>query len=475
MPTTISRGPRQQTQGQTNVTFCDNCGNPVEGEAGIHVDEQHFCSSDCASANDYVRCDQCGLHYDALSEEAVRLADTQFCSSTCAEQAGAARCPQCGELFLTNDTRHVVVYRDGSHDDRTLFCSEECANAAHVYTCECCGIRFLNLTRHTPTGRVCASCAFDDCDYCDECGRYFTLDHDWNDDEGCCSQCASEDRGDRFLHSYGFCPPIDFYGDTSGGKIPYLGVELETDITGERDSESLRTRQSYCHALHHLECNGRFWMTQDSSLACGVEVTSMPMTLDEHINSGLWDGVRAKAIEHGFSSHDNGRCGLHIHINRDYFGKSEARQNAGGYNLAMLVSRFEKQLTQFSRRRNNNWCEYGIHKEYISKTNSAIQNMSMFQKSSRMCEETRHEHSQCVNFQHSATFELRIFRGTLRLSTLYASLAMTQGLACAAKHHSQVWCENIDWYTLMNDIATNTENVVAKTAFIEYLAERGVA
>lgn len=184
--------------------------------------------------------------------------------------------------------------------------------------------------------------------------------------------------------------------------------------------------------------------------------------------------IREIAIEHGFTSHDNGRCGLHVHVNRAFFGKSEKRQHVGGYNLAMLVSRFEKQLTQFSRRRDNRWCSYGIHQEFIDEKHAGFKGLGIFEKSREMCVEKSYAHSQCVNFEHSATFELRIFRGTLRLETLYATLAMAHGLARAAKHHGLTWCEKATWHDLTSYILADMPDGVAKSALAAYMTERGV-
>lgn len=476
MPTTSSRRVRQQTQGQTAVVFCDTCGNSVEsdcdGETAIHVDDHYYCCDTCAEADDYMACsyDGCGIYHSVDSPSAVNIGERSFCSEVCAHAAGFTKCAQCGDWTHVDSETHVVAYNENCHDEQTHFCSVSCADANE---CESCHSWFINLQRHTSTGRICVSCATRRYEYCERCGRYSEYD-EWDDDEGCCVHCCENGNEADPLHRYGYWPPIQFYGDTHGNNAPYLGVELETDLDYD-DEEARRTRTSYCHALRALEGKDRFWLTRDGSLDCGVEVTSMPMTLDEHIGSGVWEDIRETALEHGFSSHNNGRCGLHIHVNRDYFGKSEKRQHAGGYNLAMLVSRFERQMTRFTRRKENGWCQYGLHAEFIDKANTETQSMNMFQKSDRMCERNSYAHAQCVNFEHGATFELRIFRGTLRLMTLYASLAMAQGLARAAKKHSQVWCESVDWYTLMDDIASHTENDIARAAFTEYLAERGVA
>lgn len=470
----MPRAAYRQMRGQTAVMFCDHCGSSIEDETGIHANGHQFCCDECAEAKGYAKCAHCGTYHHLTTVQGIQTEDEWFCDERCACAAGFERCAHCGQWMSVESETRIVVQYDTFDSREHHYCTRDCALNDGAVECEQCNRLFFRMECRTDSGMICRECANGDYYYCEGCGHY-TLPENWNSrDERCCS-CSDGEDENPLLHRYGYRPPTLFFGDTRQAEVPYLGVELETDADRHRADDSLKNRRDYCRALRSFDSKDRFWLTEDGSLTCGVEVTSQPMTLDEHIDSGLWGDVCKTALEHGFSSHDNGRCGLHIHVNRDYFGKSEIRQNAGGYNLAMLVSRFERQMTQFSRRKDNHWCAYGIHTEFMDKKNASTQSMSMFDKSQCMCEEKSYAHSQCVNFQHSATFELRIFRGTLRLATLYASLAMAQGLARAAKHHSQVWCETVDWYSLMDDIAANTRNETARTAFIEYLAERGVA
>ena len=479
MPTTVlertnrTMRNRRQAPGQMSATFCDHCGNghPAEDSEGwVTVGESHYCSEDCALAAGHPQCPSCST---ILTEEGdgLLIGTNCYCNVYCAERDGFRECASCGQWHPVTAEEHHEIF-DQSAETSLHCCSDACTENLGAFQCEDCQEWFTNEANRTPSGNICRRCAYEHYNYCDCCGYHVDVD-EWDDEYDRCTSCTEQYDSGEHLHRYGFRPTTKFFGDTHDNRVPYLGVELETDTSNQVERGAGLRRREYCKELAKLQTKPRFWMTQDGSLACGVEVTSHPMTLAEHMECGLWESHRECAIKHGFSSHDNGRCGLHVHVNRDFFGKSEKRQQVGGYNLAMLVSRFEKQLTQFSRRQNNTWCHYGIHNEYIDKKNLQTQTMGMFEKSKHLCEGKR-VHSQCVNFQHSATFELRIFRGTLRLETLYASFAMTQGLARAAKLHGQAWCEAVSWADLTKFILSDMESETARTALSQYMTERGV-
>ena len=214
-----------------------------------------------------------------------------------------------------------------------------------------------------------------------------------------------------------------------------------------------------------------FWLTQDGSLNNGVEVTSMPCTLDYHVSSGLWEAVRDTATAHGYRSHDTSTCGLHIHINRAFFGKSGFVQDAAAYKLTRLMQRFERQLTTFARRRDNHWCAYGTTTDY---TKTPAKNNSLLSKAADLKSCHRYTHNKALNLQHSQTFEFRIFKGTLRIETLYASLALVNGLAHVVKAHGETWCEHVTWYDLMAAAVDANDNETARNCLTAYLTDKGL-
>jgi hypothetical protein len=98
----------------------------------------------------------------------------------------------------------------------------------------------------------------------------------------------------------------------------------------------------------------------------------------------------------GCSSHDNGKCGLHIHISRSL--KTEKRKTQEK-NLKSLVYKNEEFFKLLSRRNNYEYCRFP--------------NMYNFRQN---------KHYQAVNVENDNTIEIRFFRGTLNYESFLASL-----------------------------------------------------
>lgn len=417
---------------------CERCGEWVceDDYDRVVVDGSVYCSDDCAHEDDWRQCERCGEWVHADYGLWVEGAEAWYCDADCAARDGYARCDHCGEWHPADDMREVE--NSGS--------------------CE----------------TWCDACVEGYARYCDRCETWRHEDEVQYDEASgldLCERCYEECAQSEHLHSYGFAPRIRFFG--SHVNPLYLGVELETDGGFNRGR--------YCDSLMEIEGFGeRWWMTEDSSLRNGVELTSHPITLEEHVKmAGMYQEISATAREYGFRSHDGGRCGLHIHVNRDFFGKSIAVQDACGYRMMRLLQRFESQFFAFSRRTSDQWCCYRTSRDYTPKKEDVkiLRNMgdvepSVFEKAARMAREQAH--SQALNFQHGQTFEFRIFRGTLKWPTYYACLGLVDGMSRMVKEHASTWVESVDWYTLIDEIVAHVGEPVAKAHLEAYLDEKGL-
>ena len=477
---------------------CKHCGAIVEdGEMVVAADGSVFCDEGCAEAEGYAKCDECGKWVP--TDDCIETRYGTFCSADCAHSAGYEECEHCGEWAPTDD---------GCYANGDFFCSDECAEREGWHRCEHCGDWVHVDDAYGPDDGpwFCSeSCAWNEdwrrCDRCEEWVYYEStytvyssqeeLWCEWCADNyatrcaGCyelvddnyihgdyCEDCHNESQ---HLHEYGYNPGIRFFG--GDGYVPkppmFMGVELETD--GGSD------RYNYCDDLHAIEgFPERFWMTEDGSLENGVEITSQPMTLAHHIECmGIYEEIGEMARQYGFVSHDGGRCGLHVHVNRNWFGKSTALQDAGGYKVMRLMQRFEKQLMIFSRRRDDSWCHFKTSGDYTPKetkvkihTAFGENEPGLFEKAA--CMKRERNHSQCLNFQHSNTYEFRIFRGTLKWTTYFACLGLVDGICRTAVAHGSTWVESVDWYTLIGEIVSRCSEKYAKTCLEEYLDAKGL-
>jgi len=426
------------------------------------VAERYYHDRQSALLDGWVECEKCGRWFRHDNPERLTIGESDFCSSDCANDAGYYQCEHCGDWVHEDDAVDACDY---------IYCGTSCAERDGYYQCEHCGEWHETLQDVRSTyGTVpwCGSCVDNDAYRCDDCGAYMTAgasQHIGN--SYYCPECA-ENHQDH-LHEYGYVPPIRFFGV---GPL-YLGVELETD--------SGYDRMEYCDDLMGIEgFPDRFWMTKDGSLDNGVEITSMPMTLAEHVAChGMYELIAEAARSHGFVSHNSGRCGLHIHVSRAALGKSEVVQDAGGYKMMRLLQRFERQFHIFSRRTDTNWCSYKTCGNYepmddapsISKRDDQKE-PGVLRKAAAMKRETTH--AQALNFQHGSTFEFRIFRGTLKWETYYACLAIVEGIVHTVKQHGSTWVESVTWYDLIDEIVGNVTEEFPKKCLEEYLEEKGL-
>lgn len=406
----------------------------------------------------------CCDEWEEADDDQLYIDGEWYCDTQCAHTSGFYQCERCGDWV--HEDWDDTVYIEGDY-----YCDYECAESDGWRQCSCCGEwRCEDTVRWVHDDCYCDYCSRNAC-YCEECDEY-VWDDEWNHEYDCCQFCAehihgaerpNRTRGNE-LHNYSYRETPVFYGNSDGNSHPFMGVELETDSGNDR--------AAYVTALSGLPLYHRFWLTEDGSLSNGVEIASHPMTLDEHISSGMWNDIRKTAVKHKFVSHNSGNCGMHVHINRDFFGKSEKAQHVGGLKMMRLMQRFKPQVMTFTRRTSDRWCRFETSRDYSPKNKAYNELYSLFGKALDMSYER--DHSQAVNFQHSATFELRVFRGTLKLETLYASLAFAEGLAKYCKSHGEVTIENCTWYDLIEWILVDCSNTTARACLRNYLEAKGL-
>lgn len=347
----------------------------------------------------YGWCDLCGdLH---RLNEGSYVDDTVLCPE-CAEN-NVFRCEGCGECHLYRDMVQI-----GGTDDYVCD-SWRCMESAGVYSCHDCGdyFYFRDLTQG-----------------CD--GNYY------------CEDCVPGQSG---LWNHDYKPEPEFFGDPAA---LHMGVELEID--GSCDVSGFVSEAA----------TPEIYFKEDGSLTAGesVEIVSHPCTLGYH--KGMWDRIIGTAKDYGFTSHNAETCGLHVHIDRDYLGQFETEQNYTTACIVMLFDKFWQQLVRFSRRTEyqlNQWCERtGLE---LTKADLSAPEKVADKLQNKKCNEGRYK---AVNLQNSHTVEFRLFRGTLRRETFYATLELCQVIVDWCKTHRIPELTTLTWGELIN--SQHTEYLV---------------
>lgn len=439
---------------------CANCGERMYADSvEFETDEACFCSEECMTEAGYFSCDYCYEIHALESEETVEIDGERYCSEDCAISAGYEKCADCGEWVSDSD----VIYIHGRYDDKYI-CSD-CYYGGDYFCCDHCGGHFEPDALEIDDGdtSICWNCA-DDYTTCEDCGAIIRIDDSY-DFMGYphCEECYNsnhedlDEGGDINEWNYKPCPM--FYNETTSsynydsvGDDPYEGVELEVD---KGDNPRALASELY-DEFAEIYCK------HDGSLSCGVEIVSHPCTLGYHTNKMRWKEIMQYALNRNFKSHDAGTCGLHVHVNRSFFGITKEEQDLHIAKVILIVNRFwDSHIVPFTRRNTgeiNQWARKNETGKLYKDDSSNEKCRKTITNSNNMGRYV------AVNLQNRNTIEFRIFRGTLKHETFLATLQFVDTLCRFVKTISIDDVDNLAW-----------EDIFAGTDYPElnaYLAER---
>ena len=206
-----------------------------------------------------------------------------------------------------------------------------------------------------------------------------------------------------------------------------------------------------------------FWLEEDCSLHNGIEIISQPCTLEYHQTQFPWAKIAEVARQYGGKSHDTETCGLHIHFNKSFLDgkRSELYQ----LRLLYLFERVWDGLVAFSRR------DFAQLATFAQKLNVPLLEKPARKNLRDLRRAGRCSHTQCVNLTgHAETVEIRIFRGTLDVITLLASVELVDFLVRIAKKLSTKKLQLLTWNELARKI-----DAQAYPNLAQYLGSIGLA
>jgi len=332
-----------------------------------------------------VQCEVCGVWFDVRGDEGVITEEDDCFCNHCLDK-NAKPCADCG-------TWHSLRYYE---DKNSINCgiSGEDMYGDDIYLCENCRTEYY---------------------ICDECGCLVPYDYiNEVDNMYYCPSCFENQKSEglqRYHYDgdesdYG----MEYLGIETRKQNPLMGVEAEMDCGGEDEYKIEQIKEAF--GKKYCVC------CEDGSLTDGFELISCPANLDHHITDLNWTGAFTMARKLGYLAHDPGTCGLHIHIDRKYFiGSGLSSTEIEGAMFIVLKNNVDW-IKKFSRRFKYGYCE--INGEDDGET---IKNMEDYDKKWSKKEALRkRDRYKALNFSRSDTIEFRIFRGTLNVDTLYATL-----------------------------------------------------
>lgn len=449
----------------TEKRICENCGCTDEELFAIEIDgETRLLCADCAEAAGFVRCEDCG----AWIPEADSLV-TAYGEIICEEcyDSDYFTCEDCGDIYPCDD---LVEVNPGTR--YVLYVCEHCARR-NYYLCDDCERYFDENHIHSDdVGTVvCDDCYDDHYVTCYDCGRIVHLDDAyWSERYGAyvCDDCYEDERPNGPA-DYSYKPEPEFHF-TQDEREPLerkaldpqyhvltFGLELEVD--NGYDAGDL------CDELSEL--GQPIYMKHDGSLNSeGVEIVTHPCSLAYHTGELDWAAISDVCRRNGYRSHDTTTCGLHIHVGRKAMGPDGLRRLVAAGNLVILARVLWEELSRFSRRersRLDRWASCpGLDLEQL------FDDAGMTDEDrTRMALNTEYAgRYQGVNLCNYSTVEFRIFRGTLNVRTILASIQLVSNLTRYAMTHTPTECRDATWQDILD-----VERYDELTAYCE---ERGL-
>ena len=334
---------------------------------------------------------------------------------------GSYYCQDClDELTIVCDNCLTRIWIDDDYGDSSRALCQDCYDR-YFMRCDCCG-------RVVP---------FDEIYYSDE-----------DDDRPLCRECytGEEQRRARVIHDYYYKPDPIFYG----GGPRFFGVELELDEGGE-DQDNAAEILAAGNAIDPEI----LYAKHDGSLNDGFELVTHPASLDVHLHRLPWPAILETARKLGYRSHQATTCGLHVHVSRKAFGMTLADQDAAIARALYFVEKNWEELLKFSRRtvrQLERWAaRYGLKD----------QPMEILDHAKKGYHAGRYT---CVNLENAATIEFRLFRGTLKLNTLLATLQLVDRICDVAISLTDEEVKAMSWTTFVSGCT--------RPELVQYLKER---
>lgn len=322
-------------------------------------------------------------------------------------------CEKCfSDLFSYCENCDSIINNDDIHyTDDTVLC-EKCYDEKYT-TCYNCGdiIKKDDALIHNDN-YYCENCFYDNFSTCENCGDTFSNDdlhYDENVGVNYCDNCHNENS---IIHDYSYKPnPIFTYEnyESKSNKL-FLGIELEV----EADDDINNFVENVTDYLQKNKIDKYFYFKHDMSLNNGVEVVSHPATLKSYTKKYKIRDILQfiKNDENKITSYKSGNCGLHIHMNKDFFSKDEINK------LVLFFANNQNELKIFSKRKGEfSFCQFFD----FNKKDYKIHH------SQKISYNTVGRYA--INTKPRKTIELRLFRGTINYNRFLACLQFADSIA----------------------------------------------
>lgn len=382
------------------------------------------------------RCDCCETIVEN-EEDLIQVRGGDLVCESCLDY-DYTYCEDCSE-YIPND-ECVTIFRDGYNRDCFYVC-DRCASSYYqdedtdeYYEDGDCGCS-------THDGRWISQHTYEEyygC--CDDCGEVYHCDDFQEGEDGnyYCENCIDDHQEEEepLIYNYHGFNNWQLYKCNYEEDVPYyIGFELEIDSDGGIN-EDLKT----VHDLITSHINSV--LMHDGSLSSrGIEIISHPQSFDYIMEQrGIYNDLFTRLREIGYTSHDNGRCGLHFHVTRPQNEEVIDR-------VELLLENFKSEITTFSRRNSSQLSQWSqFITDYCRGKEEDIKSLYFIQKNKSRLNGTRYH---ALNTTNRSTIEFRFCRGTLNTETFFASVQLIDNIMKIASDLS-IKIDTVNWLDLIN-------------------------
>ena len=363
-----------------NYKKCVGCGKPFEASEMVEDGYGGLYCKECIK--NLIKCQHCKKFHYPEDFEAFN---------------GDMYCPVCWEeLIHSCDNCGTVCFRDDllTAPDDSLIC--QCCYGSTVIDCaNCTNGCMRNDSWYTRDGLVCERCYSDHYFECEECGDNVHEDEGY---DGVCNSCSeSGDNDSHGVHSHSY-KPTPIFLKKEGDDDLFLGVELEVDEGGDDVPSSV------------AEIDMPVYFKGDGSISNGFEIVSHPCTLNYHLGI-RWKDMLHTLVKEGYTSHNAGTCGIHVHIPKAFLGATEEEQDKYSSRIMSFYELNWEHIVKFSRRKPDQLRQWAARfRDDITIDLVKKAKCGTFGR------------YRAVNLEPKNTVEFRIFRGTLKYSTFISCL-----------------------------------------------------
>ena len=416
----------------TNLTLTATVDTPISHDH--NNDSEQFCT-----------CAYCGESFPSESELDTIGDNEELYCETCRDELTTCAC--CGKVTHPDET-FAVRGRYGEE-----FVCEDCQDN-HYTQCAECGEYVLDEDSIHHNGyNYCYDCFDENFTCCHGCGAYVLNDnttYDEETDEYLCDACYNARTEERtaVIHGYHSSqrPELDFHRTASDLPNPlYFGVELEIDDGGE-DHNKARTILGVLGTEHAFA-------EHDGSLSNGFEIVTQPFTLKYYTEtlSANFNQAMATATELGYRSHDTTTCGLHVHVGRAGLGNTYEERDDTITKVWLLMYRFRHELVKLSRRTMGSldrWAALPKLEDLGETGYDEFRAANLPDLKLKLKQNGVRDRYKALNLKNNNTIEFRLFRGTLKHSTLTATLQFVHNLCAVAMALTGTDVLSITWEQL---------------------------